>query len=83
MEANELRQSGAKSLMTVEEAVVRLREIGMKTSRETLREGLAQRVFPFGDCILMEKSPVCYIYRPLLERWIAERFTSAGKEESE
>ncbi|MBR3570646.1 MAG: hypothetical protein IKN96_07615 [Oscillibacter sp.] len=65
-------------LMTTEETVRRLREVGMKTSRETLREGLAQRVFPFGDCVLTDKSPVCYIYRPLLERWIAERFTEGG-----
>ena len=65
-------------LMTVEDAVKRLREVGMKTSRETLREGLAQRVFPFGDCVLMDKSPVCYIYRPLLEQWIAERFPLEG-----
>ena len=69
-----------KSLMTVEDAVKRLREVGMSTSRETVREGLAQRVFPFGDCVLMEKSPVCYVYRPLLERWIAERFTEGGGE---
>ncbi|MBR0281025.1 MAG: hypothetical protein IJQ81_05445 [Oscillibacter sp.] len=60
--------------MTTEEAVARLREVGMRTSRETLREGLAQRVFPFGDCVLTDKSPVCYIYRALLEKWIAERF---------
>lgn len=65
-------------IMTAGEAVERLREAGMHISRETLREGLAQRVFSFGDCILTDKGTVCHIYRPLLEKWISERFTEGG-----
>lgn len=63
-------------LLTTEQAVVRLREVGMRISRETLRMGLQQRVFPFGDCVVTERSVVCYVYRVKLEAWIAERFPS-------
>ena len=66
-------------VMTVAEATARLREVGMRTSCETLRKGLAQRVFPFGDCVQADKLPVFYIYRPLLEKWIGERFSSANE----
>ncbi|MBQ9617529.1 MAG: hypothetical protein IJR48_04115 [Oscillibacter sp.] len=67
-------------VLTTEAAVLRLRAAGTKISRETLRAGLEQRVFPFGDCVRAEKSPVCWIYRKLLEDWIAERFPEGGDE---
>lgn len=63
-----------EDVLTAEKAVARLRQAGMKISRETLRMGLEQRVFPFGDCVRTDASPVCWIYRVLLENWIAERF---------
>lgn len=69
-----------EDVLTTEAAVIRLREAGMKISRETLRAGLEQRVFPFGDCVRAEKSPVCWVYRRLLEDWIAERFREGGNE---
>lgn len=60
--------------ITPEQAAERLREIGMKITPVTIREGMAQGRFPFGDYIKTEKSCVCYVYPRLLERWIAERF---------
>lgn len=56
-----------------------LRDCGMKTSEETIRLGLQQGVFPFGECILQENGrKVCYIYKQLLERWIQERTTGGA-----
>ena len=59
--------------ITVEEACQRLRDIGMKISPETIRMGLKQKVFPFGDCIVSEKSARFFVYKKLLEDWIAKR----------
>lgn len=61
-------------ILTVEEATEALRALGMRISPTTLRAGLEQNRFPFGDFIKTEKSCICYIYPRLLERWIAERF---------
>ena len=35
---------------TVEEATQRLHALGVKITAPTLREGIAQRQFPFGNC---------------------------------
>lgn len=67
----------ANDVMNAEETVRRLRACGMKITRGTLRLGLKQRVFPFGDCVETEGGGVVYIYRLLLEAWIAERFGGA------
>lgn len=69
---------GKEDVLTAEETVNRLREVGMKISRETLRKGLEQRVFPFGDCVRADNAPVCWIYKKLLEHWISERFPDGG-----
>lgn len=61
------------STLTVEEACAELRSAGLKISPETIRMGLKQKRFPFGDCIVSEKSVRCYVYKKLLEDWIAER----------
>lgn len=60
--------------ITPEQAAERLRALGMKITAPTIREGMAQGRFPFGDYIKTEKSCVCYVYPRLLERWISERF---------
>lgn len=50
-----------------------LRSIGMSTSDSTIRKGLEQGVFPFGDAVKMENgSYTYYIYRGRLERWIRD-----------
>lgn len=59
--------------MTTEEAAQELRARGMKISPETIRLGLLDRRFPFGDCIPGGKQPRIFVYRKLLNQWIAER----------
>ena len=63
-----------KDILTVEEATEKLRSLGMRISPTTLRSGMEQGRFPFGDFIKTDKSCVCYVYTRLLERWVEERF---------
>lgn len=60
--------------ITPEEAADKLRALGMRISPATVREGMAQKIFPFGDYIKTNTSCVCYVYPSLLEQWIRERF---------
>jgi len=62
-----------KPTMTPEEATERLRAAGMKISPVMLREGLIQKVFPFGDAIKSEKSFRFFVYTKKLEEWMEER----------
>lgn len=56
------------------EATERLRAAGLKISPETIRNGIEQHRFPFGDLIRSNNgSPVCFIYEKHLEKWIKER----------
>jgi hypothetical protein len=64
---------GQIGLMTVEEAAQKMRDMGMKISAKTLREGIAQDKFPFGTYIKTEKSCVCFAYTRLFEKWAEER----------
>lgn len=57
--------------ISAQEAVDRLRAAGMKISPDTLREGLLQRVFPFGSAVRM-KETICWIYPRDLEDWIED-----------
>lgn len=59
--------------MTAEEATQKLRELGVKISTTTLRDGIAQGQFPFGSYIKTGKSCVCFVWTRLFERWVAER----------
>lgn len=59
--------------LTVEEATEKLRTMGVRISPDTLRRGLQQKVFPFGDCIISEKAPRFLIYGKLFQKWVAER----------
>lgn len=69
-------------VLTPEEAKERLRAAGMKISADTIRMGIQQKVFPFGDVILTGKhNPVYLIYRKPMEAWIAEHlYTEAELE---
>lgn len=49
-----------------------LRSIGMSTTDGTIRKGIEQGVFPFGDAVKTEKGYTYYIYRGRLERWIED-----------
>lgn len=56
------------------EATEILRNVGLRISPETVRDGIQQGVFPFGDCVMSGgKVKWCYIYRNQLDRWIAEK----------
>lgn len=59
--------------MTVEEATQRLRALGVKITASTLREGIAQGQFPFGNYIKTEKSCVCFVWTRLFNEWVSAR----------
>ena len=60
--------------LTAQEATERLRVAGLRISAETVRDGIQQGVFPFGDCVMSgDKLKWCYIYANQLENWIQER----------
>lgn len=60
--------------LTVEKTVEVLRGLGMKISTETLRDGIEQGCFTFGYCVRRRSGgPVYYVYKALLDHWIAER----------
>lgn len=60
--------------LTAAEATEVLRACGLRISPETIREGIMQGVFDFGDCVKDgEKVKWCYIYRTRLNQWIEER----------
>ena len=60
--------------LTAQEATERLRAAGLRISAETVRDGIQQGVFPFGDCVMSgDKLKWCYIYANKLEAWIKER----------
>lgn len=61
--------------MTTEAATERLRALGMTISPTAVREGIQQKIFPFGDCILTGKGRKFIVYKTLLDKWITERAT--------
>lgn len=61
-------------MLTVAEATEKMRACGIRISPETLRRGLEQRVYPFGDFVQTASGgPVYFIYSKLFHKWIAER----------
>ena len=67
--------------MSCQEATERLRAMGMKISPETVRSGLQQKVFPFGDYIATPAgNPVYIIYTRLFEEWAARRVRLAERD---
>ena len=60
--------------LTVAEATERLRAQGLHISAETLRRGLEQGVYPFGEHIQGRTGGnVYYIYERLFEDWVQAR----------
>lgn len=66
-------------ILTPRDTAEYLRRRGMSTSEETIRKGLDQHVFPFGDVVQTGKAPVYYIYKALLDKWVEDRATSKEK----
>ncbi len=54
----------------IREAAKILRENGMQISDGDLRAGIEQRVYPFGDAVVVTSKPVFHVYLPLLMQWI-------------
>lgn len=60
--------------MTTAEAAETLRSLGLKISPETIREGLEQGKFPFGECIEKKNGRnVYHVYTKMFDDWISER----------
>lgn len=66
--------------MTPLEASEELKKLGLHISAETIRRGLEQRVFPFGDAIQCDKSSKYFVYRKYFEQWLAEHVSVRGVE---
>jgi len=59
--------------MNLNECAAYLRAHGMSISNVALANGLEQRVYPFGICIVNDNSRVFQIFKRLLDEWIEER----------
>lgn len=60
--------------ITPQEAVEKLRSMGMKISPDVIRSGLEQKVFPFGDAVENGNGGYRYfVYSRLLDEWIGQR----------
>ncbi len=59
--------------LTTEQATERLRSFGMAISPQAVRDGIQQKIFPFGDCIVSDRGRKFLVYRVMLDRWIEER----------
>lgn len=57
---------------TTEEAACVLRAYGLSIGTETLKAGIRQGSFPFGNYVEMDKG-VYFIYAAQFDRWIADR----------
>lgn len=55
-----------------EEAVERLRDMGMTISVPTLKQGIKDGVFPFGAAV-QNKDCRYYVFTVLFDKWIKER----------
>ncbi len=59
--------------ITPDEATEKLRAAGMKICPATLRAGLQQQRFPFGDAVETQKSWAFWVYPALLKTWMEQR----------
>lgn len=61
-------------IISTQTAAEILRANGMHIKRETIRSGIEQGKFPFGEVVITERgNKRCYIYKKLLDDWIKER----------
>ena len=61
------------AIMNVKDTTEELRAMGMKISPDTLRDGIEQGQFPFGNLIRKPSgSPVCYIYKKKFLEWAGQ-----------
>ncbi len=73
-----------KAVIRPQAAVEYLRDVGIPMGKDTLQLGLQQKVFPFGDAIVIPGGQTVYIIYPiLLARWAADRSPVAKLEDAE
>ena len=61
-------------IITAAEAAERLRTMGMKVSPDTIREGIEQNRFSFGDVIRSKNgNPICFVYEKKLMEWASDK----------
>lgn len=58
--------------ITVDEAVKRMQEAGMKISGQRIRAGIIQGVYPWGEHVKMKMDEFT-VYEKMFDRWLAER----------
>ena len=68
------KEENTMDVITAQEATEILRGEGMKINPETVRLGILQGQFPWGNIIMDgERVRSCWIYKEPLMRWIEER----------
>lgn len=63
--------------MTPEDVACELRKLGLNVTTETIRQGIKQGKYPFGEFIQMKK-PVFQIFRKKFIEWVEENFILGG-----
>lgn len=58
--------------MTPEETAAAMRDLGLRSSAQKIRDGIEQGKYPFGVCINMERREF-EIYKALFDNWVSER----------
>lgn len=58
--------------MTINELVLKLRELGIKTTNVKVREAIKQGKYPFAISIEMDNCEF-EIYKRIFDEWVAER----------
>lgn len=61
--------------MSLNELVLRLRDLGVKTSNPTVAAMIEAGAYPFAQAVRLEEDGkrVIVIYRKLFDQWVAER----------
>lgn len=65
--------------MSLNQLVVRLRALGMRTSEERVGAAIEQGLYPFAICIHNGGNRMFEIYTKLFEQWALERATEIGE----
>lgn len=68
--------------LSLEETTDLMRQAGIRTSAEKVRQGILQGVYPWGECIQM-KAPSCTVYQKMFFRWLKERGEEVPEHDAE
>ncbi len=59
--------------MDLQQLCDRMREFGMKTSKERISDAIEQGLYPFAICIKRDNSRIFEIYTRSFEEWAMEK----------